>query len=74
MSITDSLAPPLSERRARWVEVGWYAGIVILIFGTGITAVFASEGLIPFGLGILVVDAVAVAACYCAYRLGKLSE
>jgi len=74
MSTAQSETSIPSERRAKWVEVGWYAGIVILIVGSVLAALVATYGLLPLGTGVFVLYGDVIGACYCAYRLGKLSE
>lgn len=74
MSTARSESSTLSERRVRWVEIGWYAGIVILIFGSVLAALVATDGLLPWGIGVFVLYGDVMGASYCAYRLGKLSK
>ena len=77
MATVNSSLSAVAARRSRHIAILWYAGVVALVFLSGVLTIFAEQGLFGdalTGYGNFVIMALVIATAYCAYRLGKLSE
>ena len=77
MATVNSSLSAVANRRSRYMAILWYAGVVALVFLSGILTILAERGLFGdalTGYGNFVIMASVIATAYCASRLGKLSE